>query len=229
MSKLILPLVAISCLLSVPLFGQRKSPFRPLPVPLKAAQKGFISDKRFSFTDSKGKIWVAPVGTKTDCASIPQVALSFIGDPCDLAYRNAALVHDAYCAEDNKGGSSYHQASWKDVHRMFYEACRAGGTPEIKAKVMFAAVWMFGPRDWAFTKTPNPGAMSNESREELEIRLMDVAAVSDSLKQQQFEELADFIEKENPDLNEIEFKARQSITAIQQNQKLVLPGGATNP
>lgn len=35
---------------------------------------------------------------------------------------------------------------WEDVHLMFYQACRCGGVGETKAKVMYYAVYNFGPR-----------------------------------------------------------------------------------
>ena len=35
---------------------------------------------------------------------------------------------------------------WRDVHRMFYEACRCGGVAAVTAKMMYYAVFHFGPR-----------------------------------------------------------------------------------
>ena len=36
--------------------------------------------------------------------------------------------------------------SWRQVHRMFYEACRCGRTNVVQAKIMYYAVYHFGPR-----------------------------------------------------------------------------------
>jgi Protein of unknown function (DUF1353) len=55
-------------------------------------------------------------------------------------YRNASVVHDVACDTRDH--------PWQDVHRMFYEACRAGGVGEQKAKLVYAAVYHFGPK-WA--------------------------------------------------------------------------------
>ena len=36
---------------------------------------------------------------------------------------------------------------------MFYEACRCGGVPELQAKVLYAAVYHFGP-SWTIKQMP---------------------------------------------------------------------------
>ena len=74
-----------------------------------------------------------------DGASIPQTFWAIVGGPFEGKYRFASIVHDRYCRAH--GGHT-----WQEVHRMFYEACVAGGTDETLAKVMFAAVYHFGPR-----------------------------------------------------------------------------------
>ena len=116
------------------------------------------------FFDADGLEWLAPAGTVTDGASIPQFALSLTGNQLDNRFFKAAVVHDAYCAADNEGGDSYHTRSWQQVHRMFYEACIVGKTPHLLAKLMFAAVWLGGPT-WPFpddavvaTRLPVPDA-----------------------------------------------------------------------
>jgi hypothetical protein len=95
--------------------------------------------KALTFTDVRGVAWTAPVGEKSDGASIPQVFWSVIGGPWEGKYRFAALVHDHYC--------DFHDGRrWQDVHRMFYEASVAGGTDPLLAKILYAAVYYFGPR-----------------------------------------------------------------------------------
>lgn len=106
----------------------------------------FVLKETFAYIDPKGVTWTAPVGTRTDGASIPQIFLSLVGDRFDPRYRNAALVHDAYCQDINKGMSSYQSRPWEDVHSMFYDASIANGVDENKALLMFAAVWLGGPR-----------------------------------------------------------------------------------
>ena len=100
----------------------------------------------FTFIDSTNTRWLAPAGTKTDGASIPQLFLSFIGDRFDPRYRAAAIVHDAFCQEINKSGASFQTRKWRATHKMFYEACVEGGTDKRAAQLMFAAIWLGGPR-----------------------------------------------------------------------------------
>ena len=94
----------------------------------------------FEYVDPIGTTWPAPTGTKIDGASIPQVFWSFIGGPFEGKYRSASVVHDYACQVRNR--------SWRLVHQMFYAACRAGGVSELSSKVMYGAVYHFGPR-WA--------------------------------------------------------------------------------
>lgn len=98
------------------------------------------------FVDSAQKTWVAPKGTLTDGASIPAVFVTMVGAPTSKEFVNAAAIHDAYCGIGNAELSQYHSEAWQDVHRMFYDALRVGGTPSRKAKIMFAAVYLGGPR-----------------------------------------------------------------------------------
>ncbi len=98
------------------------------------------------FVDSEKKTWVAPKGTLTDGASIPPVFVKIVGAPTSQEFVNAAAIHDAYCGIGNDNLAQYHSETWQDVHRMFYDALRVGGTPPKKAKIMFAAVYIGGPR-----------------------------------------------------------------------------------
>ncbi|MEI7995595.1 MAG: DUF1353 domain-containing protein [Methylococcaceae bacterium] len=100
----------------------------------------------FVFIDENGKRWEAPAATLTDGASIPQLFLVFTGGQLSKDFRAAAVVHDAYCGVANKGGKSYQIESWRQVHRMFYEACLTCGAPRFKALTMYAAVRLDGPR-----------------------------------------------------------------------------------
>jgi hypothetical protein len=95
--------------------------------------------KEFSYVDGNGLAWTAPAGEIVDGASIPKVFWSIIGGPWEGKYRFASIVHDRYCR-------MHEGRHWQDVHRMFYEACLAGGTDERLAKIMYAAVYHFGPR-----------------------------------------------------------------------------------
>jgi len=94
--------------------------------------------KKFAYTDAAGTIWRVPDGTVVDGASIPQAFWSVIGGPLEGPYRRASIVHDYFCVDRSE--------PWQQVHRMFYEAMLAAGTPKVKAKVMYYAVLVGGPR-----------------------------------------------------------------------------------
>jgi len=98
----------------------------------------FALEKDFVYEDTEGVAWLAPTDLLTDGATIPSVVWSVIGGPWDGLYREAAVVHDAYCCGQT--------APWQDVHRMFYEAMRCSGVGSVQAKTMFYAVWLAGPR-----------------------------------------------------------------------------------
>ena len=102
--------------------------------------------KDFMYTDPSSAKWVAAKGSKVDGASIPQILWSLVGGPYEGKYRNASVVHDTECTKPYK-----HR--WQAVHEMFYFASRAGGVDWLKAKVMFAAVYHFGPR-WELNGEP---------------------------------------------------------------------------
>ncbi len=94
--------------------------------------------KDFAYGDRNDVRWVAPANSEVDGASIPQVFWSFIGGPFEGKYRNASVVHDVACQEKSR--------PWESVHLMFYEASRLGGVGLLHAKVMYFAVYHWGPR-----------------------------------------------------------------------------------
>jgi hypothetical protein len=104
--------------------------------------------QRFSYIDSKGLIWDVPAGTETDGASIPSV-FWLTHPPFTGKYRSAAVIHDRYCRTQSR--------SWQDTHNVFFEAMLTAGVDERTAKVMWAAVYHFGPR-WG------PGALKRGRR-----------------------------------------------------------------
>ena len=92
----------------------------------------------FAYTDSKGIRWQVPSGTRIDGASIPRSLWSIVGSPFTGLYLEASVVHDHYCETKSR--------HWKAVHKVFYEAMLARGVNEYQAKLMYAAVYRFGPR-----------------------------------------------------------------------------------
>nr|WP_314464307.1 DUF1353 domain-containing protein [uncultured Novosphingobium sp.] len=95
------------------------------------------------YIEEDGHDWPVPKDWIVDGASIPRVFWSIIGSPLVGKYRNASIIHDYYC--DTRSHP------WRETHRMFYEAMRCSGTGEAKAKVMYYAVYRFGPR-WELAK-----------------------------------------------------------------------------
>jgi len=92
----------------------------------------------FAYVSHSGTRWDVPQGSVVDGASIPKFAWSIIGGPFEGPYREASVIHDVACVEKTR--------PWQDVHAVFYEAMRESGVGPIKAKVMYAAVYHFGPR-----------------------------------------------------------------------------------
>jgi hypothetical protein len=76
----------------------------------------------------------------TDGASIPQWAQAIIGEPFSDEYLLAAVVHDHYCYKEN------HVRGWRQTHKAFYYALNTLGVPALKAKIMYAAVYLGGPK-----------------------------------------------------------------------------------
>ncbi|MFO0947802.1 MAG: DUF1353 domain-containing protein [Planctomycetota bacterium] len=109
----------------------------------------------FAYIDPLDKRWLAPKGSHINGASIPIPFWSIIGGPFEGKYRNASVVHDVACDERTE--------PWADVHLAFYHACRCGGVEERKAKLMYYAVYHFGPRWQVGVKGYRPSAGAGES------------------------------------------------------------------
>jgi tetratricopeptide (TPR) repeat protein len=125
--------------------------FAPIAVSLKEVHgenKKELLDETLVFVDSAGVIYTAPKGTWTDGASVPRLALWLTDGRFQESFLKAAIVHDAYCQEFNKTRckEQYRKLPWRQVHWMFYEACLAGKTDPMTAKLMYAAVWWGGPK-----------------------------------------------------------------------------------
>lgn len=136
----------------------RNSPvaLQPKPVTIPGRPYEFYPTAReLAFVDGGGRDWVAPTATLTDGASIPPVFVPIVGSPRTREFANAAALHDAWCGVGNEDGANYHKATWQEVHRMFYDSLIVGGTDDVRAKVMFAAVWLGGPRWSPISRAPD--------------------------------------------------------------------------
>lgn len=134
-----------------------------------------------TYIDPAGVTWLAPKDWVIDGASIPRPFWSIIGAPWEGKYRFASVVHDVAC--DQK------QRRWDDAARMFYQAMRCSGVQESKAKVMYFAVYKFGPH-W-----PSPGAPKFRGGPPRPPTDEDVRRVRQ------------FVDKANPTLEQIEAEA----------------------
>jgi len=94
--------------------------------------------KDFKFEDPNHMLWVSPKNSEVDGASIPPAFWSIIGSPFSGKYRDASVIHDVACQQKKR--------TWEVVHLAFYYAMRASGVSIIQAKIMYAAVYHFGPR-----------------------------------------------------------------------------------
>jgi hypothetical protein len=93
------------------------------------------------YTDPNGVVWVAPIGSVVDGASIPRYLWSLMGGPFEGKYRNASVLHDVAYGEKRR--------PWQDCDRMFYYAMRCSGVSAVEAKTMFYALYRFG-HHWKF-------------------------------------------------------------------------------
>lgn len=148
------------------------------------------------YHDPNGTVWVAPKGAVIDGASIPQAAWPIIGGPFEGKYRTASVFHDVACVERKK--------PWQDTARMFYNAMRASGVDEVKAKAMFGAVYHFGPR-WTLPADPNPLPPCGVTVK----RLYSLNAAAMQAQQEKIKRFVARIEKENPSLEDIERMSRE--------------------
>ncbi len=163
--------------------------FDPIAVTLKEVPNENVKeliDTQLVFVDAQGTKWIAPKGTWTDGASVPRLALWISDGRFQEEFLKAAIVHDAYCQEFNKTRckDQYHKLPWRQVHRMFFEACIAGKTDPLKAKLMFAGVWWGGP------KWDDPAS--------------DLSAVPDDMLSVSYHGCEQWIKTHNPSLDQIE-------------------------
>ena len=131
----------------------------------------------YGFIDPYGKEWNVPDGYKTDGASVP-AALWALYPPFTGNYRSAAVIHDYYCDTE--------QRSWQDTHKVFYFAMRAAHVDETTAKVMYSAVFLFGPR-WGPGTQPGQHSAAIKATPEQQVKVV--------------KDLQALVDKDNPDLD----------------------------
>ena len=143
----------------------------------------------YSFIDPAGQEWNVPDGYNTDGASVP-TALWALYPPFTGNYRSAAVIHDYYC--DSK------ERSWQDTHKVFYFAMRAAHVDEKTAKIMYGAVYLFGPR-WGPGTAPGQRSAPVNATPEQQAKVV--------------KELQGLVEKDNPDLDNLVAEAKRMAKA----------------
>lgn len=171
----------------------------------RSGRDSWILDEEFVYVDSIGKEWVAPAGTITDGASIPQVFLSATGERLDGDYIDAAVIHDAYCQSDNLHLDTYQQEPWQYVHYVFYEALLTSGVPEQKAQIMYTAVYLGGPR-WGEDTALIPEIVFEPGQNGRAIELPKAANGPTPAEIDQFLAMVEWIESESPSGEELRAK-----------------------
>lgn len=154
-----------------------------------------------AFDDLDGRRWFAPRGILTDGASFPRLFTSVLGNPRLPEYELAAALHDAYCGYGNEAALTYHAEPWREVHRMFYQALRSGGTDELRAKTIYAAVMLAGPRWEKLRGVGDPPGPRPSARG---VRAAVAAGIADDELIRRMRVLARVIRQTNPDLDQID-------------------------
>ncbi|MGL4464544.1 MAG: DUF1353 domain-containing protein [Planctomycetia bacterium] len=152
----------------------------------------------FVYVDPRGRAWTAGKDSIVNGASIPKALWSITGGPLEGKYRNASIVHDEGCVKMTEPSER--------VHLMFYEACRCGGVPEYQAKVLYAAVYHFGPK-WTIKQVMETRMATLNGKEEVVPVSRTMAMPERSTEDPPAEVLEKFgayIKDKNPSLSDIE-------------------------
>ena len=131
------PLVLVLPALSMPAMAQFEGHLKLAPIGCESTGKCKLQEA-IRFKDGKQLVWEAAAGLVTDGASIPGIFQPLVGAPFEQAFLKAAVIHDHYCDR--------YVRTWRQTHAMFYEALLAGGVGKAKAKTMYLAVLVGGPK-----------------------------------------------------------------------------------
>ncbi len=153
----------------------------------------------FAYVDPRQRVWTAPQGWTVNGASIPSTFWSLVGGPMSGKFRNASVVHDVACDRKTE--------TWESVHLMFYEGCRCGGVPEAKAKLMYAAVYHFGPR-WKIREVSESRVASLPDGTTRTItvtrKIADDIEPPPTIGDSAIAKLQKFIDEKNPDIKQLQ-------------------------
>lgn len=139
MNLCILVSALVASMLTLPLAARAQFDGDLILLPIGCQTTGQCTLKnKLRFTDPAGLVWEAKAGLVTDGASIPGVFQPFVGKPFEEVFIKAAVVHDHYCDR--------HVRPWRQTHRVFYQGLIEQGVSTAKAKVMYFAVYLGGPK-----------------------------------------------------------------------------------
>lgn len=155
----------------------------------------------FGFIADDGTAWEVPAGAIVDGASIPRILWIF-GSPFVGDYRRASVIHDHFCKVKTR--------DWRSTHRVFYYGCISDGVWELKAKVMFAAVYS-AARRWSLATSDlivlfQKGTVTIPEGSEIDV----IANIGPF----EYDSIVDWINENNPNLDEIENRADQYIYQV---------------
>lgn len=191
--------ITIACWLALPPAALGYSPTRdlgfqgPLIVEFLRDGRSLRVLEEFNYVDGTGRDWIVPAGSVVNGASIPRAAWSIVGGPLTGKYREASVIHDVHCERRER--------PWQEVHRVFYEAMLESGMDEVQSKIIYAAVYMFGPRWDLPLAAAAPCDPSGEVPCARSLGLQPTAAATTQpFDETLFEEVAAFIEGENPSI-----------------------------
>jgi hypothetical protein len=156
-------------------------------------------DKDFGFEDADGLVWTAKKNAVVNGASIPQIFWSTFGSPFIGDYRRASVLHDYYCDVRTRPSAA--------THLMFYEACLAGGVGMVRAKTMYMMVKTFGP-SWTVV------AESIVVNGRTVIEEGGTLTFSRTMPRAEFSELVQWIETDNPPIEELDAEIAKRSTIV---------------
>jgi hypothetical protein len=115
-----------------------------------------------TYVDAAGIRWTAPKGSVIDGAFIPRPLWNIVGTPFTGAYRKASVIHEFSCRNMSR--------PWQEVHHVLLQAALAEGNDAFHSKLLYGAVYAWGPR-WEMRggkPVPTPGPAEPPTAKDLQ-------------------------------------------------------------
>jgi hypothetical protein len=155
---------------------------------------------KLRYTDPNSLVWQADAENITDGASIPFWAQPVIGDPYDETFIKAAVIHDHYCEEQHR------VRTWYETHKIFYYALLNQGVEDGKAKLMYLAVLIGGPK-WRTVITGRDCGKNCTNANKVRTEITRPVMNKDISRQKGFEEIQKIMISKNGNLSLSEIEA----------------------